>query len=45
MIEPGPTLLGKQMSVFIDSYLYLNTHHELPLRGQRRGVLDHWRAD
>lgn len=36
-----PALLGKQMSVFIDSYLDLNTHHEMPLLGQRGGVLDH----
>lgn len=36
-----PTLLCKQMSVFIDSYLYLNTHHNLPLLSQWGGVSDH----
>lgn len=34
-----------QTNFFIDSYLYLNIHHELPLLGQPGGVLVHWRTD
>lgn len=41
MAAESPAQLGKQMSVFIDSYLDLNTHHEMPLLGQWGGVLDH----